>query len=858
MSTAHSNTQQASLLNTRGSKASRGAKSSSLEDASELKALHSKYSGSVKALKELFPDWTEDDLLSAFKDAEGDLEGTINNITEGHATQWGEVKSRKEKRQAVKQPKPKHHREETRPLEKGNNVPRPASLRGGVRGGAARGARSGQLHATGSRGKPAPAAKPPAPASTSNVDSSAGWDLGSVSGSTTADGWSAEASKPRDQATNAAPAPSGTAVNGTASTAKPAGMSWASIAKRGVKQEPVEPPKQAELSEDATGWSIDAEDIRPEEEEATTTSAAELASEAADHADNGETVVETVVEETVADDGSVLKTEETTVSQVARGGVDAADQQPSVLSVESALKDTIAEEPQAAISLPRKHVSSTRRLKQDAPVVMPSGNSAVERIGVQFGSLSIGGVELGSLKGAGASTTTDKLASESLAPQPEAKEPVQPVASLSAAPKTEAAAPAPVSAPAFAQPTPAQAAAADTTTSQGPLTTYLQQQQQQQQHASTQAQSHPNANAISQMPLPNDYGAAALYGAEVQRNMMGFYDNYGYGQFVANKDAANAGSSAADSQTPAAGGSQTASANGSSNLSQAGPFPQQIPQPFGMNHGMPYYNPYYYSMMQHGSQYHNPAFGNNPALAAAYSQPFMKQQSMYPMYLGGTPQGPQTASSQQPQQPSQQASQQPQTGVPSQQQPQGVPHPQQQQQPQQVGAQQAGVNGTGVPANAAYGNINAQKPANPYGHYSSNIGSGFAMYDQDSAGLSNSPQQFGLGGIPGILSASKGGSKDASAKGMHPAGTAPVIGGTTYYSAPQHQHQQQQIGSYPSQASNTHPQGYSHHQQAYYNPYAPNYNQTQAPHVYQQQQQQQHPAAQTGHQQQSKQYWEKQ
>ncbi|KAJ2794983.1 RNAPII degradation factor, partial [Coemansia guatemalensis] len=201
MSTAHSNTQQASLMNTRGSKASRSAKSSSLEDASDFKALHSKYSGSVKALKELFPDWTEDDLLSAFKDAEGDLEGTINNIAEGHATQWGEVKSRKEKRQAVKQPKPKHHRDDTRPLEKGNHVPRPASIRGGMRGGAARSGRSGHPHAAGNRGRPASAAKTsvPVPAPSSNVDSAAGWDLNPASGSAAADGWDIGAPKQRDQ-----------------------------------------------------------------------------------------------------------------------------------------------------------------------------------------------------------------------------------------------------------------------------------------------------------------------------------------------------------------------------------------------------------------------------------------------------------------------------------------------------------------------------------------------------------------------------------------------------------------------------------------------------------------------------------
>ncbi|KAJ2507441.1 hypothetical protein IWW47_001110, partial [Coemansia sp. RSA 2052] len=310
--------------------------------------------------------------------------------------------------------------------------------------------------------------------------------------------------------------------------------------------------------------------------------------------------------------------------------------------------------------------------------------------------------------------------------------------------------------------------------------------------------------------------------------------------------------------------------NGSTNVGQAGIFPQQIPQPFGMSHAMPYYNPYYYSMMQPGSQFPNPAaFGNNPAIAAAYGQPFMKQ-GMYPMYPGATPQALQGAGAQ----PGQQQQTQPQQQQPQQSGQQGQAGVQQQGQAaaQQASAQQQGAKGSAVGSQgsaAQYGNINAQKAGNPYGHYAANIGAGFGAYDQDPAALSNSPQQFGLGGIPGIFSAAKAGSKDAGAKGIPPAGSAPVIGGTTYYNTPQ------QHGGYPSQVSTSHPQGYSHHQQPYYNPYAQSYTQTQTPHMYQQQQQHhqpqqqhhqqhhQHQQAQHPHQAQhqaqpNKQYWEKQ
>ncbi|KAJ2128971.1 hypothetical protein GGH17_004239, partial [Coemansia sp. RSA 788] len=63
MTTIPSNTQ----ANARG-KGSRGTRSDE--------------AASIKALKELFSEWTEEDLLSAFKEANSDLEKTIDYITE--------------------------------------------------------------------------------------------------------------------------------------------------------------------------------------------------------------------------------------------------------------------------------------------------------------------------------------------------------------------------------------------------------------------------------------------------------------------------------------------------------------------------------------------------------------------------------------------------------------------------------------------------------------------------------------------------------------------------------------------------------------------------------------------------------
>ena len=56
---------------------------SSYEQEGELGLMKKKYSTSLPTLKELFPDWTEDDLVFALEDSDGDLESAVDHITEG-------------------------------------------------------------------------------------------------------------------------------------------------------------------------------------------------------------------------------------------------------------------------------------------------------------------------------------------------------------------------------------------------------------------------------------------------------------------------------------------------------------------------------------------------------------------------------------------------------------------------------------------------------------------------------------------------------------------------------------------------------------------------------------------------------
>jgi hypothetical protein len=53
------------------------------EDEGELGEMKKQYSSQLPLLKELFSDWPEVDLLFALQETDGDLESTIERISEG-------------------------------------------------------------------------------------------------------------------------------------------------------------------------------------------------------------------------------------------------------------------------------------------------------------------------------------------------------------------------------------------------------------------------------------------------------------------------------------------------------------------------------------------------------------------------------------------------------------------------------------------------------------------------------------------------------------------------------------------------------------------------------------------------------
>ncbi|KAI9877703.1 MAG: hypothetical protein M1830_003045 [Pleopsidium flavum] len=128
--------------------------STSPEDEGEIGQLKKQYSGKLSTIKEMFPDWTDEDIVYALQETDGDLESTIERITEGNVSQWGEVKKKNKDRSRSKAKDP------SAPLTESVNVPsRGGRGRGtfeGSRGGRGRGSDRGRGAGRGGRGGSGP------------------------------------------------------------------------------------------------------------------------------------------------------------------------------------------------------------------------------------------------------------------------------------------------------------------------------------------------------------------------------------------------------------------------------------------------------------------------------------------------------------------------------------------------------------------------------------------------------------------------------------------------------------------------------------------------------------------------------
>ena len=55
----------------------------SIEDDGEVGQLKKQYGDKVTTIKEMFPDWTDEDIVFALQETDGDLMTTVDRITDG-------------------------------------------------------------------------------------------------------------------------------------------------------------------------------------------------------------------------------------------------------------------------------------------------------------------------------------------------------------------------------------------------------------------------------------------------------------------------------------------------------------------------------------------------------------------------------------------------------------------------------------------------------------------------------------------------------------------------------------------------------------------------------------------------------
>ncbi|KYG43213.1 hypothetical protein M433DRAFT_368862 [Acidomyces richmondensis BFW] len=120
-----------------------------LEDQGELGQMKKKYAKELLMLKDMFPEWTDTDLVFALQEADGDVPITVDKITQGSVSQFSEVKKPKDRaRSKVKE-------DSTAAGTTDKSTSRGGRGRGGIdsaRGGRGRGSDRGRGGSRGGRG----------------------------------------------------------------------------------------------------------------------------------------------------------------------------------------------------------------------------------------------------------------------------------------------------------------------------------------------------------------------------------------------------------------------------------------------------------------------------------------------------------------------------------------------------------------------------------------------------------------------------------------------------------------------------------------------------------------------------------
>ncbi|KAK1992890.1 hypothetical protein LX36DRAFT_674241 [Colletotrichum falcatum] len=404
----------------------------SLEDQGELGELKKQYGSKAPLIKELFPDWSEQDILYALQETDGDENLAVTRIAEGTISQWGEVTKKAPRSKAKDSTTPASNIDSSgaRPARGGRNVTDAGRGRGrnaerGGRGGARGRASNTAAAPNGTRHTKDSAHPLSVPTEESNA-----WDTpkSDIKDAPADDPWA-----PKDTAEKPA-APASAAAPAAAEPPKPAGpppKTWASMLRQTAVPKPApKPPKQEPAPKPADPIEplppvapAPAAEPTPEPEtepEAQPEPAPEPPAEPPAHEEPAPAEVPAVIEPEVALPPSKDQLTETNLEQVvdeshppatATVASTAADSWDPRLNAASATATPLSASQQqhqpirpavpntnsgfaaSAIKATTERGSRTpsyqrRVLDQEEAVRMP-GNREVDRAAVQFGAFSL-------------------------------------------------------------------------------------------------------------------------------------------------------------------------------------------------------------------------------------------------------------------------------------------------------------------------------------------------------------------------------------------------------------------------------------------------------------------------------------
>lgn len=398
------------------------------DDDGDVSQLRKQYGQKLDTIKELFPNWSDADILYALKETDGDVEVTATRIADGSISQWGEVSKQKK---TTTRPKTKDSTSAGLIESSGNSRPtrggrpdgaRGARARGNERGrGAGRGRATSHPATNGQRSKENQQLSVP-------TEESSGWGTTATEEAAGNEGSSSWAAPDSTTESTTTPTPA-TVTPATATTesapTKPSVIpqgtqkTWASIIRQSTAPKPVQKPKEAPAPKPAEVVESvpPAEPTPPAPEPEPQPAAEEAPKDVAEPSPPAETPKTVDVEVALGppeDDLTRVNLEQLpdesnppTTATAASTTADSWD--PKLHQQSSTATPLSASQAQHHPTRPASGFATTalkaterpaartpsyqkRILEQEEAVIMP-GNREVDRAAVQFGAFNLNGVE---------------------------------------------------------------------------------------------------------------------------------------------------------------------------------------------------------------------------------------------------------------------------------------------------------------------------------------------------------------------------------------------------------------------------------------------------------------------------------